>query len=97
MTVETLVALFTLHDDEFLKFDRVPIKRSKRADLHAFMLLDELCPSTHDMVCSAEHDEIWLEVNIEKLAAVITERWAIDLIRCGVRLDEENGGLAMFV
>lgn len=92
-----LKALYEKHDKEFLRFERVANPRSKRPDLHAFLLLDELTPDTRDMVSSAEHDEIWLDVKIEALAEVITEEQFVDLIRCGVRYDSDVDSLAMFV
>lgn len=82
-------------DTEFLEFDRVQVKTSQRADLHAFNLLDRLLPGKGDMVTAAEHDEIWLAVDPEDLAKVATEEQIIELIRCGVRYDDN--GLAMFV
>lgn len=87
------------YEDEYLEFGRVKNKRSKRADLHAFLLLDKLCPSHRgfDIVSGAEHDEIWLDVEPEKLAKVATEQQIIELIRCGVRYDEDTDSLAMFV
>jgi hypothetical protein len=84
-------------DEEFLKFDRVENKRSKRADLHAFLLLDTLIPGDSDMVSAAEYDEIFLEVSPDKLAEVATEEQVLELIRCGVRLDSYTDSLAMFV
>ena len=97
MNTDQLEALFDeKHDEEFLKFDRVSVKKSGRADLHAFIILDELIPGrTGDMVCSAEHDEIWLDIDADELADKATEGQVVDLIRCGVRLDD--GYLAMFV
>lgn len=83
--------------DEFLKFDRVQNKLSNRPDLHAFLLLDKLIPGNQDIVSSAAHDEIWLAVEAEELAAVASEEEVIDLIRCGVRLDTETDSLALFV
>ncbi len=80
--------LMKRHHDEFLKFDRVNPKRSNRTDLHAFLLLDQLVPNTGDMISAAEHDEFFLEVNMKKLAEVITEDQIIELIRCGVRITE---------
>ena len=81
--------------DEYLKFDeRVEPKRSKRADLHAFLLLDELVPGARDIVACAEHDEIYLDVDLRDLAKVATEEQVIELVRCGVRVDEH--GLCMF-
>ena len=94
MTVERLEEMLKADSDEFLKFERIENKRSNRPDLHAFLRLDELCPGTTDMVDAAEHDEIFLEVSLEDLAAVITEEQVIELIRCGVRMSYDS--LAMF-
>lgn len=51
--------LFEKHHDEFLKFDRVEPKLASRPDVHAFIALDKLFPRKRDLVCCAEHDEIW--------------------------------------
>lgn len=96
MNSEQLEELFEKHDGEFLKFDRVKNRKSGRADLHAFLLLDEIVPGGGaDIVSCAEHDEIWLDVDVDALANAATEDQVIDLIRCGVRLDD--GYFAMFV
>ena len=50
MTTEELAALFDKHSDEYLEFDRVPIKRSQRPDLHAMLVIDDLCPGDKDIV-----------------------------------------------
>lgn len=96
MTTKELKALFKKHDDEFLEFKRVEPQRSS-PDIHAFLLLNELCPNgaNRDMVSGARHDEIFLRVEPEELAAVVTEAQVIELIRCGVRLDD--GNLCMIV
>lgn len=80
---------------EFLRFERVENKLSKRPDLHAFLLLDKLVPDVRDMVMAAEHDQIWLGVDVEELLEVATEQQLVDLHRCGVRCDGES--LCMFV
>ena len=99
-----LEALSDKHEGEFLKFERVTNRRSQRPDLHAFLLLDEILPPkptigdpscSSDMVASAGHDEIWLDTDIDQLAEVATEDQWIELVRCGVRIDD--GYLAMFV
>ena len=95
MTMIDLAELFDKHNDEFLKFDRVADPASKRPDLCAFLLLDELMPGDADIVSSASHDEIWLVVDCEELAKVATEFQIVTLIRCGVRYDSD--GLCMFV
>ncbi len=90
-------ALFDKHSEEFIQFDRVEKKRSQRTDLHAFLLLDELIPGNDDIVACASHDEIMLETDTTKLAAIITEDQTVELIRCGVRYDSSYDCLAMFV
>ena len=96
MTTNKLKQLFESDDDyDSLSFDKIENKRSKRADLHAFLLLDELVPDTTNMVTAGEHDQIFLEVNIEDLAKVINEDQVFELKRCGVFVDEY--GLSMFV
>jgi hypothetical protein len=87
------------NDEEFGEFKRIvpPDRLSNRPDLHAFLLLDKLIPAASDMVSAAEHDEIWLSIDIDDLAKVITEADIIALTRCGVRFDEDSESLAMFV
>lgn len=89
---------FDRYDDEFLKFDRIPAERrlSERPDLCAFLLLDRLVPGKSDMVSSAEHDEIWLDVDPKALVAVASEDDIVTLVRCGVRYDSDVESLAMF-
>jgi hypothetical protein len=95
MTIEQLEELFEKYDDEFLKFDRVERKLNNRSDLHAFLLLDVLVPGNACMVAAADHDEIYLDVELEELAKVATENQIIELIRSGVRYGDS--GLCMFV
>lgn len=91
-------AMFAKHAGEYLEFDRVKVRPyGNRADLHAFVLLAQLDPSTEDMVSSAEHDQIWLGVDYEAVGDVATEEQIIELIRCGVRFDDEYDCLHMFV
>jgi len=92
-----IAATFEKYDDDFLKFDLVENKTSYRPDLHAFCLLDRLVPGKGDIVCSAEHDEIWLGVDIDYLAGAATEEEILELVRCGIRFDEGTDSLAMFV
>ena len=91
-----LEELFSKHLKEYLEFDKVIGSPSKRPDLSAFLLLEHLLPGkTGDIVSNAQHDEIWLDIEAEELAAVATEDQIITLIRCGVRLND--GDLCMFV
>jgi hypothetical protein len=88
--------LFEKHSDEYLKFERVERKLTRRPDLHAFMVLDNLFPRDSDLVSAAERDEIFLDVEAEEIET-LTEAMVIELIRCGVRYDSEFDCLAMFV
>jgi hypothetical protein len=85
--------------DNHCESNRIPDhqKKSRRADLHAFILLDQLCPGRGDMVCSAEHDQIFLEVEPDQLITAATEEQVLELIRCGLRYDSCTDSLAMFV
>lgn len=72
MSLDEIIAKFR-ESDEFLKFDRVANKLSKRPDIHAFLLLDKLVPRERDMVAGAEHEEIYLAVAPSELENVISE------------------------
>jgi hypothetical protein len=91
-----MIAAFTADNDEYIKFDRVTDKRSQRPDLHAFLLLDALVPGDRDLIGCAAHDEFFLDVDPDKLAAVITPEQIIELLRCGVSWDAGSDSLAMF-
>lgn len=96
MTEDQIRETFDKHGEEFLEFERVVFPKSKRPDLHAFLLLDTIVPGDMDIVAAAEHDEIWLDIELEDLAvAGVTEEQIIELLRCGVRVDDN--GLCMYV
>lgn len=84
------------YEDEYLKFEKVENKHTNRPDLHAFILLDKLLPGKRDIIEAAEHDEIYISTNLDKLAEVITEEQCVDLIRCGVRYSGDHGCFTMF-
>lgn len=93
-----LKATFEKHEDEYSRFNNVENKASNRPDLCAFLTLDRLAPGKQgDIVTAAEHDEIWLDIDLEDLAANATEDDILLLVRCGVRLDSDVESLAMFV
>ena len=92
----TLEEMFEKYDDEYLNFERVDEPLHSRPDICAFILLDRLLPNPgRDIVDAAEHDEIFLDVDIDKLEGVATEADILTLVRCGVRYGEY--GLCMFV
>lgn len=75
---------FEKFSDDFLEFDKVQNKLSSRPDLHAFLLLDKIMPGNTDIIVGAEHDEIYLGVDHEKLEEVITDKQIQELVRSGV-------------
>ncbi len=92
-----LEKMFRKFEDDYLEFDKVENKRSNRSDINAFLLLDQLLPGDRAMVCAAEHDEIYLDVDVKKLARVITEEQVLELVRCGIRYNDDTDSLCMFV
>lgn len=93
-----LQKLFDKHREmEYLEFKRIERPLHHRPDMHAFLLLDSLVPNIRDIVTSAEHDEIWLSVKPEDIAKVATKEQIVELIRCGVRLDDDGSYFCMFV
>jgi hypothetical protein len=58
--------------------------------------LNELVPSSRDIVFGAEHDVIYLSIPPEELAAVVTSDQIVELVRCGVLYTVEDR-LRMFV
>lgn len=87
--VKDLGEFFSDIETEFLKFERIADPRSRRRDLHAFMLLDELIPGSTVIIISADHDKIWLSIEVPTLLAVASIEQLIDLHRCGVFYHEE--------
>lgn len=91
-----------LHDrfeqfkDEFLKFDRIDNPRSKRPDLHAFLMLDEIQPGDRELISASEHDEFFLDIDCDAFAEQATDDQIRDLRRCGVRYDSELDLLCMY-
>lgn len=92
-----LAETFDNYRDEYHRFDGVKNKLHARPDLCAFLLLDQLVPGTGRMVCAVEKDEIYLDVDPEKLAEVATENDVLTLVRCGVLYDATTESLSMFV
>lgn len=70
-------------------------KPTSRRDLNAFIKLHKLVPGKCDIVMSAEHDKIWLDVELEDLAEVATATDVLYLVCCGVLVDDV--GLYMHV
>lgn len=107
MTLERLKEIFAERDDNYLDWKSLTIPRTtSREDLDAFLLLDKLVPSKpidhmpghrHDIVTCAEHDKIWLDVDLELLAQAASEEDILNLCRLGVMLDSDVDSLSMYV
>jgi hypothetical protein len=78
---------FEQFEDDYLEFDKVENKLSKRKDLHAFIMLDKLFPDHMNIICNAEHDEFWLEIEEDDIET-LTDDQILELTRCGVRYDD---------
>jgi hypothetical protein len=88
---------FELVNDDCCKFELVENKKSKRPDLHAFILLDGIfAESNGDIVSAAAHDVIYLHPSNEDIET-LTDDQILELTRCGVMYDSENDCLSMFV
>lgn len=96
MSQDKLSDKFARNRGEYGRFELVSPKLTKRPDLHAFCLLDSLCPGTVNIVESSEEGLLWLGVDMNQLSNVVTERQVIDLIRCGVMYDGWDTGLVMY-
>lgn len=97
MTLNEMKELFEIHNDSFLKFEEINEKNHKhpRRDICAFLIIDGLQQKSNSSIISgAQHDKIWIDGDLEKIAELIDNDTVIDLIRCGIFIDE--GSFAMF-
>ncbi len=94
MTVEEMCAIAEKVEFSYDSFKAIEPKRSKRRDLHAMLLLDELVPGECGIISCAEHDEIWFDTEPEALAKVVNEDQIAELVKCGVCFSDDS--LSMF-
>ena len=99
----TLGEMFEANEDEFLWFERIENPMHQSPDLCAFLMLHALAPKTNvgdgkvaDMISAAKHDEFYLSTDVDELAKVVTLENVRDLVRCGVRYDDQYECLCMF-
>jgi hypothetical protein len=91
-----LAKVFTEHEKEHGKFERIENPRHPRRDICAFLMLHDLDPKDKvKIVAGAEHDGIWLDTDCDELAKQACEQHIIDLIRCGVMYDKMVNSLFM--
>lgn len=97
---DKIAEIFEKYSEDFNKFSELPKERQycRRKDLCAFMIIGFLLPSdTEQIVAAAEHDQIWLGVDLKDLCEVAMFHDIQDLCRCGVWLDKWVDSLSMFV
>jgi hypothetical protein len=94
-----LIERFQQFNSDHLKTKELTNILHPRCDLNAFLLLHTLAPSKSggDMVSSAEHDEIYLDVDIEALQQNASDEDIQNLVRCGIMYHAEYDCLYMFV
>ena len=88
---------FKQANDDYNKFELIQNKRSQRADIHAFLILDELQPGNKDLISATGHDTIFLDVDVEQLNIIITDEQVLELVRAGVMYNREYDCLEMIV
>lgn len=72
--MERIKKLFVKNKMEYLKFDRIHKKYSKRSDLHAFILLYYLFPINDEcIIACAEHNKIFLNIGDEEIERLTEE------------------------
>lgn len=69
-------------------------KRSQNEFMHVVKMLDELFPSSKDVISAAEHDQIWFRYTEEELK-ILTDTQIKELVMCGVFWN--CSGLSVFV
>ena len=98
MHIKEVERLFIKHADEYLNFKHVVKPRSKSRNLHGIMLLDSLIPfGEGNFLSGAEHDEVYLDVDVEALSEKLSEDLIVELIRSGITLDTSFNCLRMNV
>lgn len=89
---QDLEELFKKHDEEFLEFDRVENKLSKRRDVHLFVFLDNLMKESEskcDLISDCEHSKLYFILDIEEFCHFATEQDIIEAVRCGLMYSVE--------
>jgi len=89
----SVLEIFEKHNDEYMEFEKIPKSKrdkfkTKRPDLFAFLMLDELFPNKKEIINDADNEIIFLNITNEEIET-LQEDDIIELIRCGVCFDTE--------
>ena len=68
-----------------------------RSDLRALLMLDQLVSDEKRMISHVMCGRIFLDVDVEKLASVISYAQIVTLVRSGVDVNVEDPGLSISV
>lgn len=95
----TLQERFEQANEFYLKArqEDVAPQMTSRKDIAAFCLLDRLIPGDKDLIGGADHDIVFLDVDLDKLNENASDDDIECLVRCGVHYDSETESLAVFV
>lgn len=107
MTLDEMIEIYDDYSEnsDLNDFDEMPEseKLHRKADLHAFLLLDKIFErmdsqenKTTDIIQAAEHDAIYLSHDLDNIAETITKEEIISLAKAGVCFSEYDG-LYMYV
>lgn len=83
----TLAERFDQFYSEYCEFDRIANRRSQWRDVHAFLLLEEIMPKSEhvgDLISASEHDEFFLDIDVDVLHEAATDEQIQELVRCGM-------------
>ena len=83
--------------DKKLTFEGIGNKYSQRKDLHAFILLDKIVPDNKYLISAAEHDAIYLDINIEDFISKVSKDQLMELLLFGIMYNSEYNCFIMFV
>lgn len=87
--------LFDKYEDEYLNYRVDPALEGK---VHDFIVFEALVPFVErgDLVGNYGYEEIYLNVDVEKVLSKLTEDEIVRLIRCGLRYSEDRECFVMF-
>ncbi len=93
-SISEIEYLFSWFAENSSSVDRIVIKG--RSDLFAFNLLGSLVEGSGCIIAAAEHDIIYLNIQVNQLVGKITKYQIGQLKECGIRVGSD-GVLEMFV
>ena len=99
MNIQELKKLFKKHsENEYIEFEKVENKKSKFADIHGLLLLEEKFPPneiSHGILDNFDYETATINIEIEEDNIPLTENDIIELLRCGIDYDEDLECLTM--